>query len=128
MTGREGTPQEFAAMFGARPAEQPEPPASRDRQSRLDDAERKEVEGLPPKDKHVSDYTPAERDAQHAETARVLRQRERDEQAAEERREAEANRTPDQLFGDALRASLQPGAKQARNRAFFELLHPPGKQ
>lgn len=111
MTGREGTPQEFAAMFGAKPAEQPEPP----------------VEGLASKDKPFADYTDAERDAQHAETRRVLRQRERDEQAAEERREAEANRTPDQLFGDALRASLAPGAKQARNRALFELMHPPGK-
>jgi hypothetical protein len=84
---------------------------------RVDDGPAPEppVEGLPPKDKPIADYTEAEHEASLAEHMRVMRERER-EAEEERRRQADlANRTDDQRIGDWIAASGRPGAKQARN-------------
>ena len=98
--------------LNAEPPEPPEPP----------------IEGVPTKDKPFSDYTAEEWDASHRDLNRAMRERERREQRQrreeEERFEAQANRTPDQELGDAIRASLQPGVKESVNHALLKSLHP----
>ncbi len=84
------------------------------------------VEGLPPADKSVSEWTDDERAAQHASFDRTMRERARHEQReareAEEREQAEANRTDDQRLGDAVVESFRPGVKQAGHAAFLRSL------
>jgi hypothetical protein len=74
------------------------------------------VEGLPPKDKPIADYTEEEWAATHADFGRTMRERakreERERREAEERFRAEVERTDDQRFGDLISASLAPRAKQ----------------
>jgi hypothetical protein len=95
----------------AEPFEPPEPP----------------IEGQPPRDKPVSEWTEAEAAAFHAEHERLMREREKAEAQAEaeaeKRRMAEANKTDDQRLGDTISAVLAPGAKEGANRALVESLH-----
>ncbi|CAN5794419.1 hypothetical protein BH24ACT25_BH24ACT25_04720 [soil metagenome] len=84
------------------------------------------VEGLPPADKPVAEWTDEESAAQHASFDRTMRERARREQReareAEEREQAEANRTDDQRLGDAVVESFRPGVKQAGHAAFLRSL------
>lgn len=84
------------------------------------------VEGLPPADKPVAEWTDEESAAQRQSFDRTMRERARREQRgareAEEREQAEANRTDDQRLGDTLADALRPGAKARRNEAFLRSL------
>jgi hypothetical protein len=90
-----------------------------------------EIEGLPPKDKPIAEYTDEERQALHASFDRTMREqakRERRERREEvERRQAEANRIDAQRHGDAISAGLAPSVKRAANEALARALHPEGE-
>jgi hypothetical protein len=73
------------------------------------------VAGLPDKSKPAAEYTEAEWAATRENTLRILRDRDREREEQQRREDAERNRTPEQQTADSISASLQPGAKQARN-------------
>ena len=81
------------------------------------------VEGLAPGDKPVSEYTEAERAAQLESLERTVRERAESDEQNRLEAQAEANRTDDQLLGDAIRASAAPGAKDAAQRDFLRSIH-----
>jgi|GEM_PF-6121353 len=84
------------------------------------------VNGLPPKDKPVSGWSDEESAAQRQSFDRTMRAKadreEREAREQEQREQAEADRTPDQLLGDAVVDALRPGAKQAGHAAFLRSL------
>jgi hypothetical protein len=86
-----------------------------------------EVEGVPPSDKPVSEWTEEERAAFHADHERKMRELEKRKAAEHREREerliAEANKTDDQRLGDTVSGLLQPGVKDAANRALIRELH-----
>ncbi len=81
------------------------------------------IEGLAPRDKPVAEYTEAEQDAQHESLERTVRERAESDEQNRLEAQAEANRTDDQLLGDAIRASAAPGAKDAAQRDFLRSIH-----
>jgi hypothetical protein len=116
MADRELTPELARQLFAPRrldeePREPPEP----------------EVEGLPAKEKPVFEWTDDERAAFHADYERRMRELEKrkegERREPEERLLAEANKTDDQRLGDTVSGLLQPGVKDAANRALVESLH-----
>jgi hypothetical protein len=116
MADHELTPELARQLFAPRALDEqpPEPPEP-------------EVEGLPPSDKPVSEWTDEERAAFHADHEQRLRERGRaeaqEQREAEERRGAEANKTDEQRLGDTISAMLAPGAKETANRTLVESLH-----
>ena len=102
-------------------------PAPLDLNEDLDEAPEPEVEGLPPKDKPISEWTSEESEAHRRSFERTMREqakgeaRERREEQA--RIEAEANRTPAQRHGEAIAALGTPQAKDSTNAAFIASLH-----
>jgi hypothetical protein len=113
---RELTPELARQLFAPRRLDEqpPEPPEPK-------------VEGLPAKNKPVSEWTEAETAASHAEHERLMRERDKAEAQAqaeaERQREAEANKTDDQRLGDTISALLAPGTKEAANLALVRSLH-----
>jgi hypothetical protein len=81
------------------------------------------VQGMPPRDKQVADYTPEEWAAVEENTKRTMREREREEKQERERQEAEANRTEEQRFGDSVSSLLAPGVKQEQHAAIVRAIH-----
>jgi hypothetical protein len=118
---RELTPELARELFGPRDlnVEQPEPPEP-------------EVEGLPPRDKPVSEWTEEESAAFRQSFDRTMREKakreEREQREAEERRQAELNRTDDQRLGDMIAMDAHPAAKRARDAAFIRSIHGGGDE
>jgi hypothetical protein len=102
-------------------------PAPLDLNEEFEETPEPEIEGLPPRDKPVSEWTSEESEAHRRSFERTMREqarREAREQREEQRRiEAEANRTSAQRHGDAIAAMGTPGAKDTANAAFIASLH-----
>jgi hypothetical protein len=101
-----------AKLFGPKDLNQPEPEP--------------EIEGRPPKDKPVSEYTEEERAANEAHYQRILRMQERERQEQEGRLREEAMRTPEQIHNDTVNEMVGHDRKRQSNEALIRSLHPPG--
>ncbi len=102
-------------------------PAPLDLTEELEEQPEPPIDGLPSKDKPISEWTSKESEAQHRSFERTMREkarREAREQREEQRRiEAGVNRTSAQRLGDAIAAAGVPEAKAAQQAAFVASLH-----